>query len=177
MKFLTKTAAGCAVSALCACTTMGLSGIEDTSASEDLLPPNAEQGACYGHEIRPAVFETVTQHVVAREATYDDKGRLLTPTAYRTDTVQKMVRDRDYVWFKKPCPQDMDDQFVASVQRALKARGLYAGQISGEYDQRTRRAIRKFQKPLGIDSGTLSLDAARKLGLVAVERQKAKSDS
>jgi len=175
MKFQLKIAVLGAIFALAACADLGLTEIEDTSATEDLRPPDAEPGACYGHQVLPAMFETVTQHIVVRDATYDGAGTLLTPTAYRTDTVQKIVRERDYVWFKKPCPEDMDDQFLFSVQRALKARGLYSGRISGEMDQRTRKAVRKYQQGLGLDSEILSLQAARKLGLVAVERQAAKS--
>jgi peptidoglycan hydrolase-like protein with peptidoglycan-binding domain len=67
----------------------------------------------------------------------------------------------------------MTPEFVASVQRALKVRALYRGPISGQMDSRTRAAIRAFQAPDGLDSGILSLDAARKLGLVAVERPEA----
>jgi peptidoglycan hydrolase-like protein with peptidoglycan-binding domain len=37
-------------------------------------------------------------------------------------------------------------------------------------DARTRAAVRAYQKPEGLDSGILSLAAARRLGLVAVER-------
>jgi hypothetical protein len=150
---------------------MGLTGIEDTSASEDLRPPDAEPGACYGREIKPAVFETVTQHVVVTAARYGVDGALITPATYRTDTVQKMVSDRENLWFKTPCPPVWTQEFTASVQRALKARGIYYGRISGEIDSRTRRAIRKYQEPLGINSDTLTLEAARKLGLVAVERE------
>jgi peptidoglycan hydrolase-like protein with peptidoglycan-binding domain len=36
-------------------------------------------------------------------------------------------------------------------------------------DNRTRAAVRRFQKPQGLDSGILSLAAARKLGLVAIK--------
>jgi len=159
---------------LTTCSKFGITGIEDTSASEDLRPPNAIPGVCYGHILLPAVFETVTEHSVQRAATYDGAGKILTPNVYRTDTVHKIVRDRYYTWFESPCAKDTDDKFVASVQRALKVRAYYGGRVTGEYDQRTRRAIRKFQKALGLDSDTLSIMAARKLGLVAVERQASK---
>ena len=86
--------------------------------------------------------------------------------------MQKVVRERKNNWLKTTCAADTDDKFVASVQRALKARGLYSGRITGLMDQKTRRSVRKFQQKLGLDSGTLSLMAARKLGLVAVERDK-----
>ncbi len=156
--------------ALSACTSLGISGIEDMSASEDLRPPNAEPGACYGHEVSPATVETVTQHILTRPASHRANGTVLRPALYRSETVQRIVVPRQDIWFKTPCRHDRVDDFVASVQRALKVRGLYHGRISGVYDTRTRRAIRRFQQPLGLDSATLSLDSARKLGLVAVER-------
>jgi len=175
MKVPRKKLAIAALTILSACAQFGLTGIEDTSASEDLRPPNAEPGACYGHETSPAIFETITQHILTSPARYRTDGTMLSPATYRTDVVQNMVRDRNIVFFKKPCPSDMDDKFIASVQRALKVRGILSGRISGEMDQRTRRAVRKYQRPLGVDSGTLSLIAARKLGLVAVARQIANS--
>jgi hypothetical protein len=155
---------------LSGCMELQLSGITDTSATEmDLRPPGAEPGACYGKEVSPAVIETVTQHVVVRAATYDDAGTLLTPAAYRTETVQKILQERADIWFKTPCSKVRVGEFTASVQRALKVRGLYHGRITGQLDGRTRRAIRKFQLP-ELDSETLSLASARRLGLVAVER-------
>ena len=172
MKIPTIAIAFAAALALSACNEFGLSGIEDMSATEDLRPPDAEPGACYGREVLPAIFETVTQHYVLTPKTYDLNGALISRATYRTETVQKVVRERENNWFKTPCAADTDDKFVASVQRALKARGLYSGRITGLMDQKTRRSVRKFQQKLGLDSGTLSLMAARKLGLVAVERDK-----
>jgi hypothetical protein len=147
-----------------------LTGITDMSATlAELRPPNAEPGACYGKEVSPAVIETVTLQVVTRAATYDDAGNLLTPAAYRTVTEQKILEERADIWFKTPCSDVQVGAFTASVQRALKVRGLYHGRITGLMDGRTRRAIRKFQLP-DLNSETLSLTSARKLGLVAVER-------
>ncbi len=171
MKFPTKTGAFGVILFLGGCVQLQLSGIVDMSATdEDLRPPDAEPGACYGKEIAPAVIETVTQQVLVRAGTYGDDGSLLTPAAYRTETVQKIVRERADIWFKTPCANVRVDAFNASLQRALKVRGLYRGKITGDIDMWTRRAVRRYQKPFGLDSTTLSLASARKLGLVAVER-------
>jgi len=176
MKIPTKTIAFGAIIGLVGCSNLQLSGILDMSASDDetLRPPNAEPGACYGREVAPAVIETVTEQVVVQAAKYDDSGNLLSPSVYRTETVQKIVREREDIWFKTPCRADRVEDYVATVQRALKVRGHYNGRISGEMDWGTRRAIRRYQKPLGLDSETLSLASARLLGLVAVERDEAK---
>jgi peptidoglycan hydrolase-like protein with peptidoglycan-binding domain len=79
------------------------------------------------------------------------------------------VKERSVTWFETPCAAGQTPDFVASVQRALAARGLYRGPAHGEMDARTRAAIRRFQTPEGLDSGILSLAAARKLGLVPVK--------
>lgn len=72
--------------------------------------------------------------------------------------------------FEIPCADNLPADFTASLQRALSARALYSGAITGQMDANTRAAVRRYQQPDGIDSGTLSLAAARKLGLIAVER-------
>lgn len=72
-------------------------------------------------------------------------------------------------WFEAPCPELMTSERIATLQRALEVRGLYAGEITGELDKRTRSGIRKLQAPLGLDSDRLSLAAARSLGLVPIE--------
>ena len=152
------------------CTTLGLSGITDMSATLDERPPDAKPGVCYGKVVEPALIETVTKQVITRAAVYDDDGNLVTPAAYRTETEQKILRERQDVWFEAPCPDQGVPDFTASLQRALKVRGLLVGPVNGRMDLRTRLAIRRYQKPFGLDSPVLSLTSARKLGLVAIER-------
>lgn len=72
--------------------------------------------------------------------------------------------------FAVPCPEQMDADFVASLQRALIVRGYHEGSATGSMDGATAEAIRRYQRPRGLDSTILSLDAARSLGLVAVGR-------
>ncbi|NOX40964.1 MAG: peptidoglycan-binding protein [Alphaproteobacteria bacterium] len=164
-----------AVFVLSGCMQLQLSGIFDTSASESDIDPvgpvNAEPGFCYGKEISPAIFETVTEQTPESAAVYATDGNLIKPAIYRTETVNRTVRDRADIWFKVPCNNQKVGAYVASLQRALKVRGLYKGSISGEMSQATRKAVRRFQRPQGFDSGKLSLVAARKLGLVAVPRE------
>ena len=63
----------------------------------------------------------------------------------------------------------MTVDFIASLQRALKARGLYLLPLTGQMDMPTRAALRRFQADRGLDSDRLSLRAARELGLVTTE--------
>lgn len=133
-------------------------------------PPDAQPGVCWGTHVTPAVLETRTEHKLARAPQFADDGRLQRPAAYTTRTRTRIVQERRETWFEVPCPSTMTAEFVASLQRALKVRRLYSGPINGQMDAPTRRAVRRYQKPQGLDSGILSLAAARQLGLVAVER-------
>ncbi|WP_370285668.1 peptidoglycan-binding domain-containing protein [Pseudooceanicola nanhaiensis] len=124
-------------------------------------PPGAAPGTCWGRDATPAVIETVTEQA----AVPGPDGS----SSYRTETSQRIVQERREVWFRTPCPPEMTAEFISSLQRALAARGLYRGAITGTIDGPTRTAIRAYQKPEGLDSGTLSLAAARKLGLAVVD--------
>ena len=138
-------------------------------------PPGAAPGTCWGKDIRPAVVETVTEQILLQPAEIRDDGTVLRPAIYKTETRQAIVRERKVTWFQTPCARDQTPEFVASLQRALKARALYRGAISGQMDARTRAAVRAFQTPQGLDSGILSLAAARQLGLVAVKTPEAEA--
>ena len=136
----------------------------------DTAPPGAAPGQCWGKHVSPAVIETVTEQVVLQPAEILTDGSIAQPAIYKTETRQAIVKERQETWFETPCPAQLTPDFNASVQRALKARGKYTGLVNGLLDARTRAAIRAFQAPQGLDSGNLSMAAARKLGLVAVPR-------
>ena len=131
-------------------------------------PPGAEPGTCWAKEVTPAIIETVTHQVMLQPAQVLADGAVLQPAVYKTETRQAIVRERRETWFRRPCDDVMTPKFIASLQRALAARGMYHGKISATMDTRTRAAVRRYQQPQGLDSGILSLAAARKLGLVAV---------
>ncbi len=133
-------------------------------------PPGAAPGTCWGKVVTPAVIETVTDQIILQPAEVLADGTVIAPAIYKTETRQVIVQERKATWFETPCAADLTPEFVATLQRALKARKLYRGQIDGQMDARTRAAVRRYQKPEGLDSGILSLAAARKLGLIAVAR-------
>ena len=136
----------------------------------DAPPPGADPGACWGKTVSPATIETVTQKVLVQPAQISSDGRIQAPPVYRDETRQEVVVPRQEQWFQVPCAADLTPEFVGSVQRALQARDYYMGPITGEMDARTRRAVRAFQVDQGLDSGVLTVEAARQLGLWAVER-------
>lgn len=144
-------------------------GKPDQAFLTQVTPPEATPGTCWGKTTSPAVIETVTEQVLVRPAEISSDGTVLKPAAYKTETQQKIVRERQDAWFETLCDAEMTPEFIASVQRALAARDLYSGPVSGEMDARTRAAVRRYQNAQGLDSGILSLAAARRLGLVRIE--------
>ena len=58
----------------------------------------------------------------------------------------------------------------ANAADAMDAGVSWEADIWGRLANRTRAAVRGYQKPKGLDSGILSMDAARALGLVAQVR-------
>jgi hypothetical protein len=133
-------------------------------------PPGARPGSCWGKSIRPAVIETVQQQILVQPAELMADGSVITPAIYRTETQQRIVTPRRETWFETPCPEDLTPEFIASVQRALKVRGAYRGPITGQMDTRTRAGIRRYQSANGLDSGLLSMETGRQLGLISVGR-------
>jgi len=78
--------------------------------------------------------------------------------------------DNHDIWFETPCPDALNMDFITTLQRALKARGLYDGEIDGTLGTGTRQAIGAYQAMHGLDSNTLAIDSARQLGLITYPR-------
>ena len=135
-------------------------------------PDGAAPGTCWGKTVSPAVIETVTEQFEVAPAVTGADGSIVTPPVFRTETHQAIVTPRVETWFETPCPDVLTTEFNASLQRALSARDIYAGPVTGTMDPATRSAIRSYQRSEGgPDSEVLSLEAARSLGLVAVARE------
>ncbi len=115
------------------------------------------------------VIETVSEQVLVSPERRGDDGRVIAPAAFHSETRQKIVQEREEIWFRTPCQTEMTVEFIASLQRALKARGLYVMPLTGQMDMPTRAALRRFQAERGLESDRLSLAAARELGLVTAD--------
>ncbi len=155
---------------------MGLAGCTPPAAenpADALLgsmldtPPGAPPGTCWGKIVSPALIETVTEQVLVEPARLAADGTVATPAIFRTETRQRIVTEREVTWFETPCPADLTPDIIASLQRALTVRGLYAGAVTGQIDRATSEAVRRYQAATGLDSPVLSLATARALGLVA----------
>ncbi|MEL6620281.1 MAG: peptidoglycan-binding domain-containing protein [Pseudomonadota bacterium] len=160
-----------AVLALSACTDLATttrSNIDPVSLAT--APPGAAPDTCWDKTVTPAVVETENRKVLLQPAQISSDGRVQAPPIYKTEAQQVVTRPRRENWFEVPCAGLMTPDFIASLQRALEARGLYRGPVTGEMDARTSAAVRRFQKAEGFDNPTLTLAAARQLGLIAVAR-------
>ncbi len=142
------------------------SGAAGVQVMRGIGPPDANPSSCYGREIEPAVIETVTEQIMVEPEQLDRNGNVRRPAVFVTSTEQRIVEDRTETWFETPCAMQIaDPDYIATLQRALEARGHYSGSITGVLDRATVRAVRAYQAPQGLDSGVLSLAAARQLGL------------
>ncbi|WP_146587598.1 peptidoglycan-binding domain-containing protein [Puniceibacterium confluentis] len=142
----------------------GASGPEQAA----LAAERRSDGSCQAREIVPAIYEQVPGQVQVVQAERAADGTVIRPPIYRNATVPKIVRPRGEIRFEVPCPETMTPEFIATLQRALLARGYYTAAITGRMDSATVAAVRRYQSGRGLDSGHLALDTARDLGLVAV---------
>ena len=132
-------------------------------------PPVQPDGACWGQDTLPAVIETVTETVLDRPELRDAAGTITRPASYSSVAKQHMLRDRATAYIRTPCYDQLTPDTIATLQRALKARGYYMAPLTGELDPATLLAIRHYQAEHGLDTPVLSLKAAETLGLVAVD--------
>ena len=137
---------------------------------EEPGPPKGPEGACWTSDVTPMVVETVTEQVMLSPERRGPDGAVLQPASFQTKTEQRIVQQREEIWFRAPCASDWTIEFIATLQRALKARGYYLLPVTGAMDAATREAVHRFQTERGLDSPQLSLAAAKELGIVATER-------
>ncbi len=161
--------AACAVLAACG---GGGGPVPDSGAGVPaFIAAEIESGAdgrCFGRDITPAVVQTVTVQILDRPAVTAPDGTVTEAAIYRSEVRQEIAREREEVLFETICPPAFTLDFVASMQRALSARGFYRGPVNGILDADTGRAVQDFQRERGPDSPLLSIDAARSLGLVTL---------
>ena len=129
-------------------------------------------GRCIANDTSPAVIETVTIQEIELPELRDAHGTVTRPATFRTITRQQIIRERAEIRFATVCPQNYSAELVATLQRALKARGFYAGQINGTLDLQTGAAIQSFQRISGLDSPLLALETAFQLGIVALSKDR-----
>lgn len=126
--------------------------------SDAETPQGAPDGTCWHRLTQPALVETVIEQVEVNGG-------------FRTETRQRILRERKVAWFETPCPEDLPPDFVASLQRALAARGAYDGPVTGRLDPATGAAVRTWQTARGgPDSPVPARATLEALGLVPLRR-------
>lgn len=125
-------------------------------------------GRCFATEIRPQQFRSVTQQVLVVPEERDRNNVLINAAIYRNESRQERVPTAPGMRFETLCPPLFTAERVATLQRALAARGAYAGTVSGQLDAATQAAIQRFQIPTGLNSPHLAIATARSLGLISV---------
>ncbi len=167
MTFKLATAAAlCLVAACTPRTGPGMPGPEQ----QPMAAERQADGTCQAREVVPAIYEQVPGQVQVVQAERAADGTVIRPPIYRNATVPQVVRPRGELRFETPCPETMKPEFIATLQRALLARGYYTAAITGRLDQATVASVRRYQSDNGMDSGHLSIETARELGIVAVEQ-------
>ena len=166
-----------ALAALTACQTPEVTrsgsqpGRDAIAPLADPVVVDSDTGTCFARATTPALIETVTEQIMVQPALIRSDGTVETPAAFRTVTRQRILRERREVEFETPCASVLTPPFIASVQRALIARGYYRGPITGVYDPRTQAAVERFQTDQDdVLTPQLTLRTARSLGLVALPR-------
>jgi len=162
------------LSALCMIPAMGFAGrVISTLTDPDNphLPKDARAGSCYAQEIFPAIIETVTNKTLLtpEKLTLNittGNNEVVRPATYTIKVMRRIVSPRREVWFETICPHLYSERFVKSLQRALRARGVYMGKLSGWLDPQTKLAVKLYQRKLSVNSEILALSTAEEFGLI-----------
>ncbi|PTV94735.1 putative peptidoglycan binding protein [Rhodobacter aestuarii] len=129
--------------------------------------PDADEPGCFMEQFRPAVVETVTEHeLVSAEVRDKTTGTVTRPASYRSTTQARIVEGGEVMWFQRVCEQDMTPALIATLQRALLARGYYTGDVTGQLSAQTQEAVKAYQAQRGLISPVLSRRAAQEMGLI-----------
>lgn len=136
----------------------------------EIAPPGAPANTCWHKTETPAVIETLTTNVLISPADVSPDGLVRAPARYRKEETQRIAVPRQANWTELICPADLTPDFLTTLQRALAARGLHAGQITGQLDAQTADAILRYQARSGLELADLTVQSAQELGLITARR-------
>ncbi|MEM1431712.1 MAG: peptidoglycan-binding domain-containing protein [Pseudomonadota bacterium] len=169
----TRTAAlACALLGLAACQaatggSVARTGLASAPIATFADPPaDGTAGQCWGKAGQAPVVDTIEETVLVEPPGLAIDGTLRTEPLTRIETRDAVIVPGSEIWFETLCPDEVTPARLASLQRALTVRGHYSGPVTGTLDAATEAAVRAYQTPLGLESGTLSRAAAERLGLV-----------
>ena len=111
----------------------------------------------------PAQFRNVTKTV---EATPASVKRTPVPETYKTVSRTVEAAPARTVWTSVLCDVNTTPDVVRRLQTLLKSAGHYGGPIDGIIGSQTRRGIASYQASTGVQSDILTIDSAKKLGII-----------
>ncbi|MCC5983818.1 MAG: peptidoglycan-binding protein [Rhodobacteraceae bacterium] len=113
---------------------------------------------------------------MAAEPPQATRGAGDTALAARAVSADHALQTRRQCWhaapeadMRVPCPEELTESFIASLQRALAVRGYMEGDVTGFADPQTIAAVHAFQAARGLDSAVLSYRTGQDLGLLPVD--------
>lgn len=106
-----------------------------------------------------AEYKTMTRRVVDTPAMV---RTVPVPAVYRDEVKSEIITPARTERVEVICEASAVPDFIKSLQRALRARGLYDGEIDGKSGPATRAAIKEYQSGA---SEILTIESARSLGL------------
>ena len=164
-----------ALTGLLACTSPadappGSSAPDPEISRQVAAPEGAPPGSCWGRADTPNAVRLITREIEVVPPEYGPDGTITRPGIYRREEVREIAPTGTGTLFEIPCPGTLVPEFTASLQRALAARALYFGPITGRFDRATRNAIRRYQSAFGLDSAQVSRRMAEDLGLAVSSR-------
>ena len=111
----------------------------------------------------PAHYHSVTKTV---EATPASVKRTPVPETYKTVSRTVEAAPARTVWTSVLCDVNTTPDVVRRLQTSLKSAGHYGGPIDGVIGSQTRRGIASYQAATGVQSDILTIDSAKKLGII-----------
>jgi hypothetical protein len=157
----------CATSLLClltlACTP---SGDAVQLAQYQSFTERPKGVGCVANIAGPAVTEIISETILVEPAQIGPDGVETRPAIYRKITRPQTINEGSGTWFMRVCDVELTPDVIATLQRALSARGAYRGFATGQMDARTMRAIQSYQAARGLDSAQVSVEMLVEFGLL-----------
>ncbi len=113
-------------------------------------------------EIIPAEYKTV---MVKKLVTPARENRITIPAEYGSVTENTLVTDATLQWQSILCETNTTPSVINKIQRALNTAGYEAGSVDGVLGSQTLTALRQFQVDNGMASGSITMEALKKLGV------------
>jgi len=123
-------------------------------------------GACVARTAPRTATVVISEQVEVAPAVLAPDGTVISEAIFRNQTrpVEEVLDEGTR--FETLCPFEYTPERLMTLQRALKARLVYTGPITGVMDDATRAAIQEVQAPLGFDSPILERGTAQIFGII-----------